>query len=188
MRTSIRLFTALLLILGLTACGGPATDGAGPTAQTPADATTTDPLADLVVDGRPTGGSSITAAKQNVQSGQAITIHGRVGGKRQPFITGRAAMLVADPEAIVACDAKPDDHCKYPWDFCCEPADAIAAATALVQVTDAEGQALAQSLEGVGGLSPGDHVVVEGEVSAAAGGNLVINANRIHRTPHATTH
>ena len=167
------------LIMTLSACGDQ-TNTAEPAlavSETPAQINT---LTQIIASQKPTDAISITTAKAQLKAGQPITIKGRIGGRVDPFISGRAAMIIADSEAITACDAMDDDHCTTPWDFCCEDKNAVAQATALVQVVDNNGQVVKNDLKGLGGLQPGSYVVVEGTIDQQpASDNLVINAKHI---------
>ena len=70
-----------------------------------------------------------------------------------------------------------DDHCKYPWDFCCEPIEQVAAASALVQVSTPAGKAIYGSLDAIAGVDAGAHVVIVGTVAKNATKDaLIINA------------
>lgn len=167
--------SALTGLLILSACGGEA----GAKAIAPAPPATD--LSALIATAKPVDAISVTAAKVSTKPGDAVVVQGRIGGRAKPFITGRAAFLLADPDAIVACDAMPDDHCDVPWDFCCEDPSAVAKATGLVQITGADGRALKQDINGLGGLTPGSFVVITGTIATqATADNLIINAETIY--------
>ena len=136
---------------------------------------------DLFVDAAPEGALRITEVKPTAAVGDVVTVRGRVGGALHPFVEGRAVMTIADPEAIDACDARENDPCETPWDYCCEPLEEIVAATATVQVAGADGRPLHAALNGAGGLAPHTPVVVRGKVAQTGdGGVLVIDAESIH--------
>lgn len=120
-----------------------------------------------VLTAKPTETVTVTTAR-TLAPGTAVAVEGRIGGRRDPFIAGRSAFLIADPTAIAACDVTPDDHCATPWDFCCEPKEKVAAATALVQAVDTDGKVGTAPLQGVGGIGPGSAVVITGTISPAS--------------------
>lgn len=172
------LTTSLLLLLG---CGS-APEAAKPqvnAGQQPAQAA--HPLASLLLAQAPAHAQAITALKANVKPGEAVVVTGRVGGQVDPFITGRAALILADDEAIAACDKNPDDHCGTPWDYCCEDKTAIAKATCVVQAVGTDGKVLPHGLAGLGGLKAGDHIALTATVGPdSTADNLVLLATGIH--------
>jgi len=140
--------------------------------------------ADLVVTQAPEGAANVIATKATAKPGDPVIIRGRVGGRAQPFVAGRAVMALVDASAT-ACDAIPGDNCAKPWDYCCEDRETLKAALAMVQVIDDVGRPLAAGLEGAGGLKAGDRVVVVGTVAAGSNAeSLVVNANRLYIEPH----
>jgi len=159
----------------LAACGGQ-NAGGDPAASGEHDQA----LTDVVVTEKPADAISVIDAKK-LKAGDAVVVQGRIGGRKDPFIAERSALLLVDPAAVLACDAVPDDPCPTPWDFCCEPQERIAAAAALVQVRGPDGKALAQSLKGRGGMSAGDFLVVSGLVAdGSSADNLLIDAEHIY--------
>lgn len=145
-------------------------------AETPAPTLT-------VLTARPDQAVSVTAARA-LAPGAPVAVAGRIGGRRDPFIAGRSAFLLADADAIAACDVNPDDHCKTPWDYCCEAKDKIAAATVLVQVVDTEGSVGTTALQGVGGMAPGSSVVITGTLSPqSTAANPIILAQAVYVEP-----
>jgi hypothetical protein len=73
-----------------------------------------------------------------------------------------------------------NDHCKTPWDACCEDQQTIAAAAATVQVVNDKGQPLKVGLNGHKGIAPGKDVTVTGKVRSADEKNLVVDATGIY--------
>jgi len=127
----------------------------------------------------PAGARPLAESKQSAKAGDRIVVSARIGGREQPFVDGRAVIVVADT-ALSMCNEREGDGCPTPWDYCCETPESIVANTATVIVADAAGTPLATSLRGVGGLEPGRAIVVAGTVSENAGGGLVIVAESIH--------
>jgi hypothetical protein len=117
---------------------------------------------------------SIAEARQSAGDGDRVLIHGRIGGRADPFVAGRAVVLLID-ESLPLCQG----CCDTPWDLCCErPADTLAH-SATVQVVDAAGQPLRVSLRGQGGLKPLARVAVAGTVKRESDALFVVVAERI---------
>lgn len=111
--------------------------------------------------------------------GDTVLVSGRVGGMRDPLSSDFALFVLAD-ESLEFCDEMADDHCKSPWDACCEPPEKIAAARAVVQFVDASGEPLAVNLGESVGLAANDHVIIRGRLAPDAGdGNRVILAEGV---------
>ncbi|MHC5068292.1 MAG: hypothetical protein ACYTF0_06850, partial [Planctomycetota bacterium] len=143
-------------------------------------ATATDnALSGLVLTSKPTDAVTITALKANAPAaGASVTVQGRIGGRAEPFIPGRAAFLLADDTVLIACDASPDDPCPIAWDYCCEPGAKLTAGLATVQVIGDDGRPLATDLAGLDDLKPGSYVVINGTI-ANSEGSLIINCSGI---------
>lgn len=119
--------------------------------------------------------------KSEASEGDAVIVRGRIGGRVEPFVEGRAMFLIADMN-LPPCQAEGDDACcTTPWDYCCEPKEAITANTATVQIVDGEGRPLKFDVNGVSGLKPMATVVVTGKIAKRDGeAALVINAEGIY--------
>jgi hypothetical protein len=130
--------------------------------------------ASLLLTAAPKDPQDVGALKATAKEGDRVVLRGKVGGKRKPFVEGRAAMLVADVNNIRSCEKMPDDACKSPWDYCCEDPVAITANTATLQVNDATGNPLRTTLEGFGGIAPLKVVVVEGVVAPRPGPAVLV--------------
>ena len=125
--------------------------------------------------------SGLASALRDASDGQAVTIRGRIGGQRDPFVNGRAAMMMVDP-ALPSCDSKDDDHCATPWDYCCEARDLLARHAVTVQVEGPDGKPLRTDLKGAGGLAPGKTVIVQGIVRQDGAGARTVQATGIYVT------
>jgi hypothetical protein len=173
----------VLPILGLVLALSAGCDGGGTPQPAPppssADAAADALPQDLLVDAAPAGAVAVATAKRSAQPGEEITVRGRVGGRKEPVIDGRASFLLADPDKISACDTRDDDECDTPWDFCCEPKEKITANTLTIQAADAAGRALKSDIAAAG-IEPGAFVVVRGTVGPRPDPNaLVISATSI---------
>lgn len=174
-----------LAVLALASCSGGGKDagaeGVGAAAGDPASsATVLD--ASLIADAPPGGEVlGVVEARAAAKPGDAITLRGKVGGRAEPFVEGRALLVLADENAIASCDENPDDSCETPWDYCCETAEAIKASTATIQVLDSEEKVAKAGLKGFHGIRELSVLVVKGTVDAASGEDLlVVNAESIH--------
>lgn len=137
--------------------------------------------ATLVLDSAPADAKDVKLAKLGLKPGDEVVVHGVIGGRVDPIAENRAIMTVIDP-SLQTCDKMGggDDHCKTPWDACCEDQETITAGAATVQVVNDKGQPLKVGLNGHKGIAPGKDVTVAGKVRSADGGNLVIDATGIY--------
>ena len=181
-----RLFTlpcvAGCLAVGAIGCDGgdntaPSEKGAPPpTVSAPASAEAV--LAGVMLASAPAEAKDLSALKGSAKEGAEVTFRGRVGGRAEPFVDGRAAFQVVDL-AVKSCKEIPGDTCETPWDYCCEPD--VTKSSATVQVVDADGKPLKVGLKGVGGLQPLAEVTVNGKLGKTQeGAPLVVNATGIH--------
>lgn len=127
----------------------------------------------LFATSEPPDAINVSDAKHAADEGAEIVIRGRIGGSRQPFVEGRAIFTIADL-SMPSCAENPEDACRTPWDYCCEPRDAVAANTATIRVVDDAGAPLRTTLEGAGGLRPLAEVVVRGRVSQKQGDKVLV--------------
>lgn len=172
---------ACSILLGLLAFAG----FFGCEAKRPADsasATGASPAAkvpeSLFLKAAPPGARGVRAVKADAAADGEVVIHGRIGGRAEPFVAGAAMFVLADMDLPACGEGNPDDGCKTPWDYCCEPAERILGGTATIQVVGADGRPVAQGLRGVGGLEPLREVTVVGRVSQRTlDGVLVVSAH-----------
>lgn len=122
----------------------------------------------------------IPALRTQVSPGDKVILEAKVMGTATPFVDHRALFVVGDEGTLTSCDLNKGDQCKTPWDVCCESADAIRAGTATIQIVDADGNVLKQSIRGVNGLKELSRVRVEGVVAPQSTVEaLIINASAI---------
>lgn len=129
----------------------------------------------------PPDAKDLSDARKNgdLKPGQTVTLRGVIGGGKDPFVAGRAVFTLMGA-ALKPCNANPDDHCKTPWDYCCETKVDIAANSATVRVADATGNPLRTDLKGRAGVKELSEVIVTGTVASAGNGGVVINASSLH--------
>lgn len=108
----------------------------------------------------PADAVDVAAAKATAGAGDLVTVRGRIGGRAQPISADSGVFVIIDP-SLPACSDIPGDACPVPWDYCCEPAEAIMANAATIQLRDADGDSVALPANA---LSPLDRVVVVGRV------------------------
>ncbi len=128
----------------------------------------------------PSGAKPLPDVKASAKKGDTVTFTARIGGRDEPFVEGRAMMVVIDP-AIPSCADTEGDGCKTPWDYCCETSEDIVRGTATVQFVGADGKPLAVSLQGQHGLDPLATVTVVGVVAEKDDdGVFIVNATGVH--------
>jgi len=125
---------------------------------------------------------SIHTVRASSQPGKEITIKGRIMGNSNPFVAGRSAFILGDPEIIAACNDTPGDACETPWDSCCNSPEEKKKGTATIQIVNADGRVLKAPLEGVGGLVKLSKVTVSGTVAPGSSADLlIVNATAIRQ-------
>lgn len=134
-----------------------------------------------VIDATPAGeAKAIHVVRATARPGDSVTVSGRVMGNASPFVEGRAAFILGDPEVLTACSDIPGDACETPWDNCCDSPEDKKRGIATVQIVDAGGRVLKEGIEGVGGVEKLAALTVSGTVAEGSTGDLlVINAKAI---------
>jgi hypothetical protein len=123
---------------------------------------------------------AIHKARSTAKPGETITISGKIMGNASPFVAGRAAFILGDPEILTPCNEMPGDNCETPWDACCDTPEEKKQGIATIQVVDAQGRALKEPLEGVGGLEKLSKVTITGTVAKESSADvLLVNATAI---------
>jgi hypothetical protein len=142
-----------------------------------------DPSAELskVLATAPAGeAKAIHVARTTAKPGDEVTLSGRIMGSKKPFVEGRAAFIVGDPEVLTPCNEMPGDNCETPWDACCDSAEEKKTGIATIQITGTDGKVLAEGVEGVGGLKNLATVVVSGKVAPGSSADaLIVNATAL---------
>lgn len=159
---------ALALIVGCS-------DSASDTASTPAASVDVSPY---VLKSEPAGALDVHAVRDGDLDGKEVTLVGKVGGSRDPWVEGRAQFTLVDLTRK-SCDTIEGDTCPTPWDYCCDHLD-IVKSQAFVEIQDASGKPLVADARKAFGLKELDVVVVHGKVQKDAAGNITILADGIH--------
>jgi hypothetical protein len=133
------------------------------------------PALSAVLAAAPTGKPmSIHLIRTSAKPGDEITVSGKIMGSEKPFVDGRAAFILGDPEILTPCNENPDDKCATPWDVCCETPEDKKRSIATIQIVGGDGRVLKESIEGVGGLVNLATVTVTGKVAAGSSADLLI--------------
>jgi hypothetical protein len=157
----------------------PATDTAGAAAQQPAPGGMRLPDG-LVSRGPVEGGTAVAECKARAKVGETVTIVGRIGGSRAPFVASRALFTIVDPALKPCSEMGEEDHCATPWDYCCEPRESLTRNLATIEVAGPDGKVLPFSVRGADGLNPLATVEVTGTVTEANDkGLFVVRATRV---------
>lgn len=162
-------FLLLVAAVSAASCSGDAErSGSGAAAKSAIPAS-------FVLASEPAGAKPVKEAVAAAKSGDELVVTGRVGneGASSAFFT------LVDVTVKPCTEMEPPDSCPTPWDYCCEPSDEMAKASATVVFRDGA-RPYAGNLLGVGGLDHLEHVVVQGKAERDSGGNLTIVASGIY--------
>jgi hypothetical protein len=163
--TSLILATAALL----ASCGKKETTAAAPATSAPSAALS------AVLAAAPTGEPKpIHLIRTTAKAGDVITVSGKIMGNAKPFVEGRAAFILGDPEVLTPCNEDPEDKCTTPWDTCCDSPEDKKRGIATIQIVGADGRVLKESIEGLGGLENLATVTVSGKVAEGSSTDLLI--------------
>lgn len=172
------LLLAALASFALTSCKD--SEQSGNTGGEEADSGKS-PLEAVLLETAPDGAVAILEARKNPTPGTEVIFAGKVMGKREPFSTGAALVVLGDPAVITSCDLKPGDECETPWDVCCDLPEDIKRSIVTVQVVDEAGRPVRSPLKGLGGMKELSSLVVKGTVAEGSNpDNLLVNATGIH--------
>lgn len=184
MKNTIRTLTAfsvLITTFGLISCGDK--KDAEKSTNTSGSKTTLDSIVTLESAGTASA-QSIIEVRKSPEIGKKIVMRGKVMGRKDPFIEGRAMLLIGDDNVLTSCDIHSCESCPTPWDVCCEDAEDIKRSTATVQVLDKDGKLLRQGLKGIKGLKELSQIVVTGTIAEGTNANnLLVNATSIYVKP-----
>ncbi len=123
----------------------------------------------------PTGEAKpIHLIRTTAKPGDEITVSGKIMGNVKPFVKGRSAFILGDPEVLTACNEDPADKCSTPWDVCCDSPEDKKRGTATIQILGTDGRVLKESLEGISGLAKLASVTVSGKVAEGSSPDLLI--------------
>lgn len=128
---------------------------------------------------KPKDPKGVAEVRKTAKKGDTVVIAAKIGGRAEPFVKNRAVFLVAD-RALKSCDQIPDDPCKTPWDYCCEPPESKKINMMTVQVVGDDGKPIKIGAQSTGGLEPLTLIVFEGTVAEIDDkGTFIVNAKKI---------
>ena len=107
-----------------------------------------------------------------------VVIVGKIGGRSDPWIEGRAAFNIVD-RSVKSCSDIPGDDCPTPWDYCCTQDD-LAGATALVKVVGGDGRTLFGDARKLFGVKELQTVIIKGKARKDDAGNLTVVASGLY--------
>lgn len=163
--TCLMLATAALL----ASCGKKEATVTAPNVTAPSEA-----LAAVLATAPAGAPTPIHLIRATAKPGDAITISGKIMGNEKPFVEGRAAFILGDPEVLTACNEDPADKCTTPWDACCDSPEDKKRGIATIQIVGADGRVLKEPVEGVGGLINLAAVTVSGKVAEGSSADVLI--------------
>ncbi len=129
--------------------------------------------------GEPSDAQSVALARERAEDGSEVTVVGRIGGGKEPFVEGMAAFTIVDP-GLAPC--APDCGCPTPWDYCCDPGK-LPTRKALVEVVDSSGGTVATDARELLGLRELATVFARGTARKDQAGNLVVLATGLYVKP-----
>jgi len=150
----------------------------GCTAEAPSDDLASTLPSSFFLKATPANAKPLIEVKASAKAGDEVAFKCRIGGRAEPFVDGRAIMVVIDP-SLPSCADNPGDSCPKPWDYCCETQETLVASTATVQLVDGKGNPLKSSLKDNSGLSVLAWITVVGKVAENAEGRFVVNATGV---------
>ena len=128
----------------------------------------------------PAGAVGVAEAKASASEGERVVVRARGGGGAKPISSESPVFLVMDL-SVPYCGQETPERCPQPWDYCCETPEVKRAKGATVQVVDASGEPIDESLA-VAGVAPLDEVVIVGTVGARPSPEvLTIRAEGVYR-------
>ena len=133
----------------------------------------------VVAASEPSDAIGVGLARQEVESGEQVTLVGKIGGSSEPFVEGMAAFTIVDA-SVPHCSA--DEGCPRPWDYCCTQ-DQVKENIATVKVVDDQGSPLASDARELLGVKELSTVVVEGEAIRDEQGNLTVATKQVFVRP-----
>ena len=168
----MKLLALASLFAFLPACGG---TNPAPVAPATPTAPTGNPLAPFVLAADPGEAIGVVDAKVG-GAAERIVVQGRIA----KIVKGYAVFTLTDLGLPYCGETNPEDHCKTPWDYCCEQPATITANSLVVEVHGADGKPLAAAT--LGDLRLLDAVKVQGKLVKDENGNFVVTATGVFRS------
>ncbi len=145
---------------------------------TQTDTNSADLLEAFYTEEAPADPAQISEVFSDPTPGREIVLAGEVMGRTQPFIDGRAMVVLGDPTKITPCNRIPGDECPTPWDVCCDDPDVIKTSVATIQLLGEDGRPLKAGLQGYRGITELSYLTVKGTIAEGSNDkNLLVNAS-----------
>lgn len=155
-------------------------EAATPPATDQANATTS-PAVDgsqYLLSVEPEAANDVVKVRESAKDGDEIVITGRIGGRENPWVEGRAAFSIVDG-SLKACSDIPGDNCPTPWDYCCQTPQ-LPTSTALVKIVDDGGDIVKSDARKLLNVQELSTVVIKGKARRDEAGNLTVLANGVY--------
>jgi hypothetical protein len=133
--------------------------------------------AKYLVEQEPAEPKDVNEVVENVADKELVTVLGRIGGDRHPFVEDVAAFMIVDRK-LKACSEMPDDHCDTPWDFCCE--SRLSKNSMTVKFLDDKGLVVPIDAKQLFQLKELQTVVVTGELQKTKDGGVALVAEKMY--------
>ncbi len=141
------------------------------------------PLDAFLVSEAPPGMVQISEVFADPTPGKEVVLAGEVMGRMEPFVEGRAIVVLGDPTKLTPCNRIPGDECPTPWDICCDDAEVIKKSTSTIQFLGPDGKVIKSSLKGFHGIKELSYLTVKGRIAEGSNAeNLLINAEAVFVT------
>jgi hypothetical protein len=157
LRTLEALGLALLLLISASGCDKPAAQATSATANKPSI-----DKSQYILQEEPAGAVGVMIAREDMHDQDDIVLLGRIGGRANPWIEGRAAFMVIDAAMNVVASGEDSAAGQVCLDDCC--AELRADMTTLVKIVDEQGKPLPIDTRELLDVKENDMVVVKGKV------------------------
>jgi hypothetical protein len=127
----------------------------------------------------PADAQPVIAVRNDAKDGDEVTITGRIGGDKDPWIQGRAAFLIVDL-SLPACTDRPGDTCETPWDYCCEEIGRLNDSKATIKIVDEAGNTVPTDARQLLGVKELQTVTIRGQAKRDDAGNLTVLAKSVY--------
>ena len=126
----------------------------------------------------PGDAEEVKSVHEAAGSERDVVIVGKIGGRSDPWIEGRAAFNIVD-RSVKSCSDIPGDDCPTPWDYCCTQGD-LRGSTALVKVVGGDGRTLFGDARKLFGVKELQTVIIKGTARKDDAGNLTVVASGLY--------